>query len=781
MDDRSLQTPTANVPDAGTPPPAPTPAMSSAIQPAPNAPQADSNAPDASTPAAKSMPPALVNNPQVPSQKLATQADLNKTSPAPEHSALYNKAVMMTGGPRTVASVDANGQITRTPVQPKPWALGLALALDVLSGGMKGGSEKNSTDAFQAGQAQEQQQRDAVKQANLENDATARADQNHKLAITEANMRLYQTGVTAAKTSLEASQAFGDNAKVVTDPLLDGTIQLPQGASMERKSMDDTMASVANGRTNITKDILFPVGDAQPSLDKTGNQIVIDGKPQTKHDYLIIHGVGPDGKIPLTKDMQDEFNKYGVKHIPEAGIGEPMWPFADIAKSLAQVSSLKNGEMILQMAHDSVHDLLPDHEEQDIDIAKAVKDKPEWNKAIDLLAQAQHSLPGANTHTEDVLNVVGQKSASAQGLLMNYLGLKAKDLDTLHNQRVKEAAEATAAGKAGAKAMTMEQAKDTLAKAEIDYTKPVDQNGMQGGRKLTDDQKEAFNLLSTDEKSKANLKMKELQDTRAVQNTDIDTAAKNIVNNPTDPVALRSISSLRGDERIRLFNAIKAQGGNVSALDRNAKLLDQFENGKQADQVQSFQTFLKHDADLYQAAGDFGRPGYTPSWVNKPLNYLEKNAAADPEIAAYLAKIQPVKDEIQTFLKNNHAPLATDVDDMNKILSSSLSPNQIQAVAKSLAGTAQFRLDSLNTRYKKAFNQDYDGLYDDESRNALSTLGFAQVGAGAGRAAFRPAAKALTPPNPADVVKSGKMNGQPVFQLKNGQTVNADGSPAGAR
>jgi len=395
---------------------------------------------------------------------------------------------------------------------------------------------------------------------------------------------------------------------------------------------------------------------------------------------------------------------------------------------------------------------------QDLDDLKAaIKSDPKLSKALGVFSQAQMGTAGANGHIEDILNTMGQRDTTSRGVLMNHLGLSEKDLDDMHNKRASEAAAATAEGKAGAKAMTMEEAKDTLAKAEIDYTKPVDQNGMQGGRKLTADQKEAFNLLSTDEKSKANLKLKELNDTRAVQNTDIDTAAKNIVNNPTDPVALRSISSLRGDERIRLFNSVKAMGGNVSALDRNAKLLDQFENGKQADQIQSFQTFLKHDADLYQAAGDFGRPGYTPSWVNKPLNYLEKNAGSDTEIAAYLAKIQPVKDEIQTFLKNNHAPLATDVDDMNAILSSSLSPNQIQSVAKSLAGTAQFRLDSLNTRYKKAFNQDYDGLYDDESRNALSTLGLSQVAAGAGRAAFRPAAGGTTAtPNQAATTPKAK-------------------------
>jgi len=151
--------------------PAPIPAAPSAIQPNPAAqstqstaqPGDNSNAPDASTPAAKSIPPALVNDPQVASQKAAAQVDANKNSVSPPHSLLYRKALEMIGGPHTQATVDANGQITRTPVQPKPWALGMALALDVLSGAMAGGSQKNTTDAFQAGQAKAKQQQDAVK------------------------------------------------------------------------------------------------------------------------------------------------------------------------------------------------------------------------------------------------------------------------------------------------------------------------------------------------------------------------------------------------------------------------------------------------------------------------------------------------------------------------------------------------------------------------------------------------------------------------------------------
>src|SRR5579863_10230752 len=99
---------------------------------------ANSNAPDADTQAAASIPVALINNPAVPTQKIASQIDDSKNASSPPHSALYKAAIDMAGGQRYSTSYDATGNAVRTPVPVKPWQLGLALALQVLSGGMAG-------------------------------------------------------------------------------------------------------------------------------------------------------------------------------------------------------------------------------------------------------------------------------------------------------------------------------------------------------------------------------------------------------------------------------------------------------------------------------------------------------------------------------------------------------------------------------------------------------------------------------------------------------------------
>ena len=109
--------PTGTAQPVGTVPSAsnvPTPATAAV----PTTPQDSTNAPDAQTPAAKSIPANLVNNPQVPSQKLATQADANKNSPPPERSWPPAKPVVRCLGPHRVSRSPSSGGCYGPPRGP---------------------------------------------------------------------------------------------------------------------------------------------------------------------------------------------------------------------------------------------------------------------------------------------------------------------------------------------------------------------------------------------------------------------------------------------------------------------------------------------------------------------------------------------------------------------------------------------------------------------------------------------------------------------------------------
>jgi hypothetical protein len=317
---------------------------------------------------------------------------------------------------------------------------------------------------------------------------------------------------------------------------------------------------------------------------------------------------------------------------------------------------------------------------------------------------------------------------------MDFMGITPDDIRNAENQRIQDAAEAKNV-KVTAAQESEEHYRAVLAKGDVDPNKPVI-NGMQGTHKLTADEQTGYNIINGVETGKRNLKTHELNDSRAVQDSDIVKAAHTMVDDPNNIASIRTIASMKGDERLRLFNMAtdyaKSQGKTFdqSSADRKAKMLDQYENGKQADNIQSYQTFVKHAGDLYSTVQSLDRPEGTPKWIDKPLTWLEQNAASDPAIGAYLAKFEPVRDEILTFLKNNHAALQMDAESMNKVLDPSQSPAYIKSVVKSLAETGQYRLDSINSRFKHEFKKDYDGLYDDESRDALKKIGIAPLGSG---------------------------------------------------
>jgi hypothetical protein len=94
---------------------------------------------------------------------------------------------------------------------------------------------------------------------------------------------------------------------------------------------------------------------------------------------------------------------------------------------------------------------------------------------------------------------------------------------------------------------------------------------------------------------------KKLEDARVKKNLDEgdeDIVARALANG--DPTSIKDVTSMRSDQRLRVF--AKAKQINPSFNTTTAKLkadtLEKYTNGKQADQIQSFGTFLGHAADV---------------------------------------------------------------------------------------------------------------------------------------------------------------------------------------
>jgi hypothetical protein len=700
--------------DSGTPAPMPTPAMPSAIQPASTMPQSgaqpsdNSNQPDASTPAAKSIPAALVNNPAVPTQKMAAQADANKNSVSPPHGLLYQKAIEMTGGQRYTTKIDSStGETVRTPVEPKPWALGLALALDVLSGGIAGGNAKDSIGAAQAGAQVADKQRAAVKQANQEQDTQAQNDMKTKMAVTEANMRTHLLAQQVGASDKAISQTLSDAYKPLTDGLTDGSIPMTNGASVTQPMFEaDAMAAIKNGKTNITHDVLFPVGDPQPVMENGVQKIGPNGTPLWGHNYIVVHGADKL-QTALTDDLKQKLQSIGYFRNPDGSavnIGNPQWSFADLSKKMSEYAAVQAGEAMLNQHLGDAHEYLGTAD-KDIpklsDLATEVRNDPAMRKAIQTFSRFGGTLP-----IDVILSHMNDVDPQGAAKIMQYMQLTPKMLGDM----------ATARDAEKKKDAAKQIQPDTDDKARMIANDPTETPVR---RKLA---QAVLDAKSTEAKS---LKLKELQDTRAVQDSDINQAAANLIKNPADTTTLKSISSLKGDERLRLYNKIHELSPNYDTgkVDAKVKVLNDFADGKASDNIVAYNTFLGHALDASEAVNQFrGTGGNVSPLINKGLNWLDKNAANDPTYAAFKTALIPVQKEFMSFLNNNRAEHEADIEDMKTVIDPASTPAQIQATLKKLAQSGDIRLTQLGRKYQNTMGTTYENLYSPEGKAAIMRL-----------------------------------------------------------
>jgi len=728
--------------------PAPIPAAPSAIQPNPAAqPQAtpasndnsNSNKPDADTPAGASIPKALINNPAVPTQKMAAQADNNKNSVAPDHKSLHDAAEELAGGPQFTTRYDDDGTAIRTRVHPSLAHLGLALALNVLKGGIAGGNAKDSIAAAQAGAQVADQQRAKIKQANQEQDTQAKTDFQFKRSIAEANMRNYQTAVNVGNSTKEASQKFADSFKPISEGLQDGTIPLPEGVSKDEPQFEtDAMAGIKNGKTNITHDIMIPVGDPLPVMGTNGQQKTVNGIPVWGHNYITVHDADKF-QTTLTKDIQDKLHEIGMfqQDGKNAQIGEPAWSFADLMNKMSVYASVKAGEQLLMDHKTDAHDLL-DREPEDLDnLATAVRTNPAMRKAVGLFAQAQQGTAGANSHIEDILNTMATKDPQSASTLMHFLKLTPADLDAMHNKRVEADTEAKTKANQSAEADRQKRldllTKDPITAANADSVIAA-HNKPSGGVVIPEDRYQQAIAFNAQQANQAGAKAGKEAEQRVKAESlvgDIPTLAKNIVSGDFSKVG--DTTSYKGGQRIALANALHdaaiAAGKNPNdfspgALVAKSNMYNDYhsqKNGSTGSNITAFDAFLGHSGDALNANAEWKRAN--SPLLNKPLNWIATNATNDPTFVKLTTALEPVRKEFMAFLNANRAEHEADIKTMGTVLSNESTPLAIETALKQLGRSADIRLSSMGGTYQNTMGRPFENLISPQGRATLKTMG----------------------------------------------------------
>jgi hypothetical protein len=194
---------------------------------------------------------------------------------------------------------------------------------------------------------------------------------------------------------------------------------------------------------------------------------------------------------------------------------------------------------------------------------------------------------------------------------------------------------------------------------------------------------------------------------------------------------LKDITSMRSEDREAVYaraHELNPQF-NTAEVDRRVKMLDDYTNGKSAQNIQSFGTFFEHAGNASQIVNDL-RSRYSPKILNTPINALSK-AGYGTDAVQISAALEPVRKEFEGFLLGGRALYADDRKAAETILSDSATPAQIQAALKVLAHTAQARYNEMNTRFKNTMKTDIStgvGPLSPEAYNAAGHLGVTSMG-----------------------------------------------------
>jgi hypothetical protein len=195
-----------------------------------------------------------------------------------------------------------------------------------------------------------------------------------------------------------------------------------------------------------------------------------------------------------------------------------------------------------------------------------------------------------------------------------------------------------------------------------------------------------------------------------------------------DTTQISKIASLRGDQRLLLFDRAKQLNPkfNPAEVDRKIKMEDYYANGKGAANLQSFGTFLEHGGAAVDAAAAVNQGN--PKLLNRPINWWKTNMSGDRDFQSFVVALEPVRKEFEGFLLGGRALYGDDRKQAEIILNDSSSMGQIQAALKQMAHTAQARMNEENFRYKKVMGHDLADPISPEAAEGARKMGVALGG-----------------------------------------------------
>jgi hypothetical protein len=195
--------------------------------------------------------------------------------------------------------------------------------------------------------------------------------------------------------------------------------------------------------------------------------------------------------------------------------------------------------------------------------------------------------------------------------------------------------------------------------------------------------------------------------------------------------AMTQVAGMFGSARNKIFARARELNPhfNTAELGRMMDMEKSFTVGKDSVNVQSFDTFLQHAGELHDALNDLYLTN-SPA-LNKPLNWIRKNAAGDPKLQRLVVALEPVGKEFESFLLNQRALYEDDRRQISTLIAADSRPDQLRTALNQMGKTAEDRFKAMNHRYKNVMKEDLTAPFSEDAINAAKKIGLGNLGGAA--------------------------------------------------
>jgi hypothetical protein len=511
---------------------------------------------------------------------------------------------------------------------------------------------------------------------------------------------LLEQGRARAQGQLASGQAWGQAAQQLGQ--IPGQViaqqqqlqEFQQKRDLNAQAIESNKALEAQRRADIaTKQ---RAAKNQETLDQLyGNAFVQDpesGAFTFKRD-LVEQGLAQSGQAHLLPGIMKDLE--AMDTAAQAGAGKRR---TTVAQALHNITTqgFTNESALTNLAYLKQNHLIPEDRYQAMLDQLAQDGSPEGVKAL------VTRVGGAIPEYQQLVNAEAERVAKAKKLEAETAALAPKPIEvsaggTVYNP-VTKTVEYTAPPKAPEPTQSMREWEEAKAQG---YTGTLEQ----------------YRMMDANRHRPVSI-------TNAANDTAMITqAAKNILANPRDLTSIKTITSLRGDQRLQLFNTIKSLDPqfNVGNIDRQIKFLDSYEDpkGRAATNRGAMNNILQHAADLSSVNEQYRRSNIR--LVNTSIAAIAKQGGT--EWQQFATPLAVLKDEIALYFAGGYAPSADQAKTWDRIANDTATPAQIEQFAKDIIHVGLRRADTHNEQFKTMMGYDDPNLITPQAVAAGQRLG----------------------------------------------------------